>query len=84
MHILMMTGFGLAALAVFVLLSRMRGASGAEGARLFIWSWFAASLLNGAAGYFRVGIPLLNEVAAFVPIFGIPAAAAYYAAYRLR
>ena len=28
------------------------------------------------------GIPVLNEVAAFVPIFGIPAVAAWYLAYK--
>jgi len=29
-----------------------------------------------------VGIPLINEVGAFIPIFGIPAAVAWYLAYR--
>ena len=40
--------------------------------------WLAASLLNGAVGMFRNGIPLINEIGAFIPIFGIPAAVAWY------
>ena len=43
-----------------------------------------ASLLNGAVGVFRAGIPLINEIGAFIPIFGIPAAIAWYLAYRHR
>ena len=42
----------------------------------------SASILNGAVGVFRAGIPLINEIGAFIPIFGIPAAIAWYLAYR--
>ena len=56
--------------------------SGRTGALFFIWVWLAASLLNGAVGVVRAGIPMLNEIGAFIPIFGIPAALACYLAYR--
>jgi hypothetical protein len=41
-----------------------------------------AAILNGAVGVFRAGIPVIDEAGAFIPIFGIPAAAAWYLAYR--
>jgi hypothetical protein len=84
MHILLMVVIGLVVLGAFVLgaraLSRGRGAYGAW---LFLWVWLVASMINAAIGYFRVGVPLLTEVGAFIPIFGIPAAAAWYFARRL-
>ena len=54
----------------------------ASGAAVFIPAWFVAAVLNGAVGVFRAGIPLINEIGAFIPIFGIPAAIAWYLAYR--
>jgi hypothetical protein len=83
MHIVMVIVAGLIGLAVFWFGFRMFGRPGAAGAGLFIWVWFAAALLNGAVGVFKAGIPPINEVAAFIPIFGIPAAIAWYLAYRL-
>ena len=82
MHILIVVIGGLAALAMFYFASGMVGRSGAAGAALFIWVWLVASILNGAVGVLRVGIPIVNEIGAFVLIFGIPAAAAWYLAYR--
>ena len=73
---------GLSALAVFYLGSTLIGRARATGAALFIWVWLVASILNGAVGVFRAGIPLINEIGAFIPIFGIPAAVAWYLAYR--
>ena len=46
------------------------GGRNVDGARLFIWCWLVASLLNGAVGVFAAKILLINEVAAFIPIFG--------------
>jgi hypothetical protein len=46
--------------------------------------WLVASMLNGAVGLFGANIPLINEIAAFIPIFGIPAAAAWYLSQRFR
>jgi hypothetical protein len=82
MHVVMVAGMGLAALALFYFGAGLMGRSGKDGARLFIWVWLVASILNGLVGIFRAGIPLLNEIAAFVPIFGVPAAVAWFLAYR--
>jgi hypothetical protein len=82
MHIVIVTVGGLAALAMLYLGARMFGWAPATGAIVFIWAWLAASILNGAVGVFKAGIPVINEVGAFVLIFGIPAAAAWYLAYR--
>jgi hypothetical protein len=82
MHIVMVTAGGLVALAVFYFGATLMGRPRADGAALFIWVWLVAALLNGAVGIFRAGIPLINEIGAFIPIFGIPAALAWYLAYR--
>ena len=67
MHILIVIVGGLAALALFYLGYRFAGHNPAAGAALFIWVWLAASVLNGFVGVFKAGIP---------------AAAAWYLAYR--
>ena len=82
MHIVIVVIGGLAGLTFFFFGYRMFGRSGAAGAALFIPVWLVASILNAAVGVTQAGIPLVNELAAFVPIFGIPAAAAWYLAYR--
>jgi hypothetical protein len=84
MHILMFVVIGLVFLAAFYFGAGLLGRSGPAGAAAFIWAWLAASLLNAAVGVLRVGIPLVNEIGAFIPIFGVPAAAAWYLAYRYR
>jgi hypothetical protein len=86
MHIVMLIVFGLIGLAAFVLIARMINASGrsVDGARIFIWCWLFASLLNAAVGVFAANIPVINEIAAFIPIFGIPAAAAWYLSHQSR
>lgn len=86
MHIVMVVLFGLVALGVFVAFAAMLKRSGLslDGALVFIWVWLAASLVNGAVGVVYPGIPILNEIAAFIPIFGIPAAAAWYVSRRMR
>ena len=82
MHILIVIVGGLAALALFYFGYRLAGHNPASGAALFIWVWLAASALNGCVGVLKAGIPVINEFGAFIPIFGIPAAAAWYLAYR--
>lgn len=82
MHIAIVTFGGLVALAMFYLGARMFGWAPATGAIVFIWAWLAASILNGAVGVLKAGIPVINEAGAFVIIFGIPAAVAWYLAYR--
>jgi hypothetical protein len=82
MHVLMFVVIGLVVLAAFYFGAALFGRSGQTGAFVFIWAWLAASLVNGAVGVLRAGIPILNEVGAFIPIFGIPAAVAWYLAYK--
>ena len=82
MHILMVTAGGLVALVVFYFGATLMGRPRANGAAVFIPVWLLAAILNGAVGIFRAGIPLINEAGAFIPIFGIPAAIAWYLAYR--
>jgi vacuolar-type H+-ATPase subunit I/STV1 len=86
MHILILVVIGHLVLALFVLFARLLNKSGhaVDGARQFIWVWLLASIANGVVGVVQAGIPLLNEVAAFVPIFGVPAAVAWYLSRRRR
>jgi hypothetical protein len=82
MHIVLVTAGGLVALAIFYFGYRMFGRPAAAGAALFIWVWLIASVLNAVVGVTQASIPLINEIGAFIPIFGIPAAAAWFLAYR--
>jgi hypothetical protein len=82
MHVLMVTGAGLILLAAFYFGAGLFGKTGAAGAFAFIWVWLAVALVNAVFGVARAGIPVLNEVGAFVPIFGFPAAIAWYLAYK--
>jgi hypothetical protein len=86
MHIVLVVTFGLVALGAFVLIASWLKQSGSsfDGAYLFIWVWLAASLANAAVGVIYADIPIVNEIAAFVPIFGIPAGAAWYLSRRTR
>ena len=77
MHILMFVVIGAALLAVMHYGPRFAGFA-FDGAWIFIWVWLAISIVNGFYGHFRAGIPIINEIGAFVPIFGIPAALAWY------
>lgn len=85
MHMVMVVVVGLILLAGFVGVSWLmnKPAQGGPGAGIFIWFWLAAAFANAAVGVFRAGIPLLNEIGAFIPIFGIPAAAAWLYLRRL-
>lgn len=79
MHIAILMAVGLAALGIFAIAGSLTGekAGAARAAQIFIWFWLAASAVNAAFGVMQAGIPLLNEVAAFVPIFGVPAGTAW-------
>jgi hypothetical protein len=85
-HIVMVVALGLVALGVFVALAGFVKRMGLyiDGAQMFIWVWLAASLVNGAVGVMYANIPVGNEVAAFIPIFGIPAGAAWYVSRRMQ
>jgi hypothetical protein len=82
MFVLMLVVVGVAVLAAFYFGAGLFGRSGQTGAFVFIWAWLAASLVNGAVGVLRIGVPVLNEIGAFIPIFGVPAALAWYLAYK--
>ena len=82
MHILMFVAIGLVGLAAFYFGAGLLGKTGAQGAYVFLWAWLAASVLNGIVGVVRAGIPVINEIGALIPIYGIPAAVAWYLAYR--
>jgi hypothetical protein len=83
-HVLVLIVIGHLVLAAFILVARLvnRGGHAVDGARPFIWVWLIASVANGAVGVVQAGIPLLNEVGAFIPIFGVPAAVAWYLSRR--
>ena len=82
MHIAIVTGIGLIVLAVFFFLASLLGKGGPTGAYVFIWVWLVVSVLNGAYGVVRAGVPLINELGAFIPIFGIPVLIAWYLAFK--
>ena len=81
MHILMVTVAGLVLLAIMHFGPGLLGQK-LDGARIFIWVWLVLSIANGLYGHFRAGIPIINEIGAFIPIFGIPAALAWYLARK--
>jgi hypothetical protein len=84
MHIVMVTAVGLVLLGAFALAGYMRSKTAgiASAAHYFIWFWLAASIVNGIFGVVRAGIPVINEIGAFNPIFGLPAAVAFYLSRR--
>ncbi len=76
MHIAMLVAGGIVLLAIMHFGPRLLGLS-FSGANAFIWVWLIVSILNGIYGHVSVGIPVINEIGAFIPIFGIPAALAW-------
>jgi hypothetical protein len=82
MHIVLVVFVGLVALVAFYFGAPLWSRSRQTGALVFIWVWLTAALINGVVGVMRAGIPVLNEIAAFIPIFGIPVLAAWYLATR--
>jgi hypothetical protein len=78
MHVLMLTGGGLLLLVLVFFAPGHLFAEKSTAMMVFIWVWLAISISNALYGHFRAGIPILNELGAFLPIFLIPAAIAYY------
>jgi hypothetical protein len=87
MHIALWTGGGLILLVILIaggtLLGPKRGATASNLGGLFTGIWLIAAVYNAYDGWANHGIPVVNEVAAFVPIFGIPAAAAWFWSRRM-
>jgi hypothetical protein len=84
MHVLMLVVIGLTVLAVLFFGARLLNRSENSGATAFFWIWLVVSIANGAFGVMHAGVPVINEIAAFVPIFGVPAGVAWYLARRYR
>ncbi len=84
MHTLRMVVGGLAALGVFILAAKLLGRSAADGARIFILPWLAASVINMLIGVYWASVPLNTEIPVLLVVFGVPAAIAWYLARWLR
>lgn len=82
MHVLMLVTGGLAALGIFVLAAALLGQGAAAGARVFIWPWLVASLVNMAAGLYWANIPLSVELPVLAVVFGVPAGVAWLVARK--
>jgi len=82
MHVVVVVVIGLIVLTAFFFGASLIGRGGPAGAFVFIWVWLVIAVGNTVYGVMRAGIPLLNEIGAFIPIFGVPAAAAWYLAFR--
>jgi hypothetical protein len=82
MHIVMLVVIGLVVLAAFYFGASLVGFTRQAAAAGFIWVWLAAAIVNAFVGVTRAGIPVINEIGALIPIFGIPAVLAWYLAYR--
>lgn len=88
MRTLIVVALGMAIMLLFLIaahfVNKSRGAGFMDGGRLFIWFWLAATLLNGAYGFFAHGISLLVALMVFVIMFGAPAGAAWYLSRMIR
>ena len=86
MHIILVVAYGLLALGAFLLMAWLLNQRGfaLDGARFFIPVWLLASVLNSVVGVVYAGIPVANEIGAFIVIFGVPAALAWYLSLRFR
>jgi hypothetical protein len=74
-HVVILVVIGLVVLAGFLLVARLIGRRAGAGAWPFIWVWLVVH--RQRCGRRRAGgHPLINEIGAFIPIFGVPAAAA--------
>jgi hypothetical protein len=84
MHTLMLIAAGFVALAVFLLAAVLLGRSLADGARVFIFPWLVAALVNMGVGLYWANIPLSVEIPVLLVVFGIPAGVAWLLARRYR
>lgn len=84
MHTLMWVVSGLIALGIFVLAAVLLGRSIADGARVFLLPWLAASVVNMLLGLYWANVPFSTELPVLVVVFGVPAAVAWFVAKRFR
>ncbi len=79
MHVAMVIGGGLVALAVFVLFGWLWGANAAgmaTAATAFIPVWLLVAATNLWVGVHHAGYALREELPILLPVFGVPALAA--------
>jgi hypothetical protein len=76
-HTLKVVAGGLVLLALCIVVGR------ATGARLFLPLWLVAAGVNLWFGVSRAGYSLAEEAPVFLIVFGVPAAAALLAIWRL-
>ena len=84
MHTLMMIGGGFVALGIFVLAAVLLGRTLADGARVFIFPWLVAALVNMGVGVYWANIPVSVELPVLLVVFGVPAGVAWLLARRYR
>ena len=88
MHTLTITLIGLIALSLFVFvaaqINQRKTRSPVDGARLFIWVWLTASIVNFSVDVFVAGYSVLTELAVHVIVFGVPAGATWFLSRRFR
>ena len=84
MHTLMWVVSGLIALGIFVLAAVLLGRSIADGARVFLLPWLAASVVNMLLGLYWANVPFSTELPVLVVVFGVPAAVAWFVAKSFR
>jgi hypothetical membrane protein len=82
MHTLMWVVSGLVVLGIFVLAAVLLGRRIADGARVFIWPWLAASVVNMLLGVYWANVPFSVELPVLAVVFGVPAVVAWYVANR--
>ena len=63
---------------------RCSAEAAADGARIFILPWLAASVINMVIGVYWASVPLSTEIPVLAVVFGVPAAIAWYLARWLR
>ena len=80
MHMLMLVVGGLVALGIFVLAAVLLRRRIADGARVFVWPWLAASVINMLIGMYWANIPFSVELPVLIVVFGVPAAVAWFVA----
>jgi len=84
MHTLMMVVGGFVALGVFILAAVLLGRTVADGARVFIFPWLVAALVNMGVGVYWANIPVSVEIPVLLVVFGLPAGVAWLLARRHR
>lgn len=82
-HIAVLTLVGLAVVGVFVISAGMSGGSRPAAARTSMAAWFVGSVANAVVGVLA-GMPIVNELGAFLLIYGIPAGLALILSHVLK